>query len=83
MMLELSVQQKKVFVALASKIFVHFSDVQMNEKILRTSFSPGLLSLFLFPHKSQMKHHAILDRLALAFWFRSSPLILKDQTTQD
>lgn len=58
-------QSKKVFAALTNKIPVHFSSVQMNAKILRTSFSPVLLPLFLSPHISQSKHHAVLDRLAL------------------
>lgn len=63
-MMEFMSDDQKGIAALTNKISVNFSGVQMNDKILRTSFSSGLLPLFLFPHKSQMKHHAILDRLA-------------------
>lgn len=61
MMLELICESQEVVGALTYKLSVNFSGVQMNDKILRTSSSPAFLSLFLFPHKSEMKHHALLD----------------------
>lgn len=63
MILELLCDSQKVVGGLRYKISVNFSGVQMNDKILRMS-SPAFLSLFLFPHKSEMKRHAVLDRLA-------------------
>lgn len=58
----------KVVAALTNKVqqrrYLNFCGVQMNDKIMRTSFSPGLLTLSLFPQKSQTRHQVMLGRLA-------------------
>lgn len=63
-MLELMCGNQGVVAALTNKASLNFSGIQINDKILRTPFFPGLLSLLLFLRKYQVKQHAILDRLA-------------------